>query len=153
MYTVQPEAQSVYLALGVNNPGEYTTGSICFDDVIWENGTPLLAVNYADGRPGSFFTFTGANFPPNSTASLIVNGFTLTNALAIDSSGGFLVLLNTSQADPGYYSVTAAVNPSATTSFVLDPNWALRPQEGDGPIANVPSGIAWKVQYLPLIRR
>ncbi len=113
-----------------------------------------LTSNYTTGQSGSFFTFTGSNFPANGTATIIVNGVTLTNTLAIDNSGGFVLLLNTSQADAGYYSVTATTNPSATTSFTVDPNAPLRPQEGSGPILNVPGGIAFtQFIYLPLVQK
>jgi hypothetical protein len=115
--------------------------------------SPTLAINYSSGRPGSFFTLTGSGFPHDDTATIIVNGLTLTDTLSVDSSGGFVFLLDTSQADAGYYSVTALVNPSAMTSFALDPNLPLRPQEGSGPILDVPSGIAWKALYVPLILR
>jgi hypothetical protein len=124
------------------------------------NGTILhysipasLNINYSTGSPGSYFTITGSNFPPSSTATIVVNTLTLTNTLTVDGSGSFAFLLDTSQADPGYYSVTATANPSAMTSFTLDPNSPLRPQDGSGPILNVPSGIAWRVIYLPLIQR
>jgi hypothetical protein len=112
-----------------------------------------LSTNYVDGKPGSFFTLTATDFPANSTAAIVVNGITLTNTLPVDSSGGVEFLLDTSQAEAGFYSVTATANPSATTFFTLDPNAPLRPQEGSGVILNVPSGIAWKALYLPLIQR
>jgi hypothetical protein len=112
-----------------------------------------LSINNSSGKPGSFFTLTGANFPSNSTASVIINGNTLTSTLPVDAGGGFVFLLDTSQASAGYYNVTASVNPSASASFVLDPSAPLRPQDGDGPIINVPGGIAWQAYYLPLIRR
>ena len=55
---------------------------------------------------------------------------------------------------PGRYFVTAAVNPSATADFTLDPNAPLRPQEGSGPVHNVPGGIAFaEFVYLPLVCR
>ena len=91
---------------------------------------PTLSVNYTDGSPGSFFTLTGANFPPNSMASLIVNGSILTSTLAVDGSGGFMLRLDTNQADPGQYFATITVNPSATASFVIDSAAPLRPLGG-----------------------
>jgi hypothetical protein len=113
--------------------------------------TPALAINYSAGQPGSYFTLTGSGFPPNGTATILVNDVTLTNTLAVDHTGGFAFLLSTSQADAGHYFVTTTVNPGAITTFILDPALPLRPQEGSGPIFNVPSGIAWKPLYLPLI--
>ena len=113
-----------------------------------------LIINYSNGKPGSFFSLTGSNFPPNGTAMVTLNGYTLTNSLVVNSSGGFTFRLDTSQADSGSYFITTAVNPSATTSFRLDPTAPLRPPEGSGPTLNVPSGIAFtQFAYLPLIQR
>jgi hypothetical protein len=115
---------------------------------------PTLSANYADGRPGSVFALTGAGFPPSSTASLLVNGSVLTSTLAVDGSGGFVLRLDTQQADPGWYFATATVNPSATARFVIDPAAPLRPLEGSGPIITVPAGIAFASSvYLPLVQK
>jgi Tol biopolymer transport system component len=115
---------------------------------------PSLSINYPDGQPGSFFTVTGSNFPPNSTAAVVINGVTLTTTLPVDSSGGFLFLLNTEQADAGHYFVTVTANPEATVSFILDPAAPLRPQVDSGAIFQVPDGIALtEFIYLPLIQR
>jgi hypothetical protein len=114
---------------------------------------PSLEANYTSGAPGSFFTFTGASFPSNSTASIVVNGHTL-GTVSTDSSGGFTFLLDTSQAETGHYIVTASVNPSATTRIALDPDEPLYPQEGEGEVLEVPSGIAYtSMVYLPLVQR
>ena len=52
----------------------------------WKDGAEIpdctppsaaLVINYKIGKPGSFFTFEGANFPANSTATIGVNGYTL----------------------------------------------------------------------------
>jgi hypothetical protein len=103
--------------------------------------------------PGSYYTFMGSNFPPYSTANITVNENSL-GTVPTDSSGGLTFLLETSQADVGYYNVTAIVNPSASVSFVLDASQPMRPQEGDDPIFNVPEGIAYTHRILlPLIRK
>lgn len=115
---------------------------------------PTLTINHTDGRPSSFFHLTGSNFPPNETASVTVNGTILTDALTIDGSGDAAFLLDTSQADPGRYSVIVKANPTAMASFTLDPSAPLRPQEGTGPILEVPGGIAIRnIVYLPLVQR
>jgi photosystem II stability/assembly factor-like uncharacterized protein len=120
---------------------------------IWQT-VPTLTINYTNGSPGSFFTLTGANFPSNSVATVIINGRTLTNTIPVDSLGGLTFQLSTAQADAGRYFVTAAVNPSATTDFTLDTTDPIRPQEGSGPIISVPNGIAFtEFLYLPLIQR
>ena len=125
-----------------------------------------LTINYNNGSPGSAFTVAGANFPPNSTGTITINGHVV-GTIAVDGVGGFVFQLNTTDAGEGLYSVTvtvnpsvtaylatAAVNPSATTRFTLDNIAPLRPVEGSGPVIAVPTGIAYtKFIYLPLIRR
>ena len=113
-----------------------------------------LLINHTTGKPGSYFTLSGAGFPAGSTATVTVNGRVLTPALAVDSAGGVAFMLNTGQAGAGTYVATVSVNPSATVVFTLDPNAPLHAQQGSGPTYNVPSGIAFtKILYLPLIRR
>jgi len=114
---------------------------------------PILSINYTSGSPGSFFTLSGSDFPPDSTATIVVNGRTL-GTISTDSAGNFVFLLNTDQADEGHYIVTVTVNPSASVRFILDSNEPIRPQEGSGTIFDVPSGIAFSsFVYLPLVQR
>ena len=112
----------------------------------------VLAINYPSGAPGSYFTITGSNFPPNSPATISVNGNAL-GTVQTDSSGSFTCLLKTSQADEGYYRVTASVNPTASIQFTLNEEDNVHSQEGIGPVFNVPDGIANHVIYLPVIVR
>jgi alpha-tubulin suppressor-like RCC1 family protein len=122
--------------------------------IVVESMPASLVINYTSGRPGSLFTLIGENFLPNGTATVVINGRTLTNTLIVESSSQLVFLLDTTQADEGHYSVTATVNPSATARFVLDSGEPLRPQEGSGPILDVPGGIAFtRFIYLPLIQR
>jgi len=115
---------------------------------------PLLLVNHVTGKPGSYFTFTGADFPAGGVATVTVNGRTLTTSLAADGSGNVTFLLNTAGADPGRYVVTVSVNPSASASFLLAEGEPLRPQEGSGPMFDVPAGIGLdNVVYLPVVVR
>ena len=114
---------------------------------------PRLSINYSSGSPGSFFTITGQDFVPDSTVPISVNKNTLGNVSA-DSSGNIMFLLNTDLADEGHYVVTAVVNPSASSYFVLDSDLPIRPQEGSGTIFYVPSGIAYtNIVYLPIARK
>jgi alpha-tubulin suppressor-like RCC1 family protein len=115
---------------------------------------PALLLNYTAGHSGSFFTLSGWNFPPNSTASLVVNGHTLTTTLAVNPTGGFTLFLDTAEADDGFYVVTAAVSPSASIRFTLDANEPSWIQEGGGLTFQVPAGIAYtRTVYLPLVQR
>ena len=108
---------------------------------------PDLTVNYPDGRPGSYFTFTGSNFPANTTASILVNGDHLGQVL-IDGDGNVSFIINTDGVEPGQYTITvdAGANASASQSFTLDNNAPLRDLEGNGPIFNLLRQI-----YLPVI--
>ncbi len=121
----------------------------------WSTTAPpaSLAVNYATGSPGSFFKLTGTDYPPDGTATVVVNGHTL-GAIQVDAVGSFAFHLDTSQASAGHYLVTATVNPSAGARFVLDAAEPLRPQEGGGAVLQVPEGIAFEYfVYLPLVQR
>jgi Tol biopolymer transport system component len=150
-------ADGRYVAFGsdANNlvPGDSNGVADVF---VHERDSPLpsLIANYADGQPGSFFTLTGSDFPPNIAATVVINGVILTEALMIDNSGSITFLFDTSQADPGSYFVTLTANSTATTGFVLDPAAPLRPQEGSGIILDVPGGIALtRFVYLPAVLR
>jgi len=113
---------------------------------------PTLDINYASGSPGSFFTLTGTNYPPNSTAMIAINGHVI-HTLFTDPSGNIEFVLDTSQADTGHYEVTVSVNPSASTMFELAQDKPQRPQESSAPELDVPEGIAITKVYLPLIQR
>jgi len=114
--------------------------------------TATLVINYTSGKPGSFFTLEGANFPANSTGTIVVNGYTL-GTVPTAASGGLVFLLNTDQADEGNYIVTATVNSSSSARFVLDSSHLIHPQEGEGTIFNVPDGLTTQFVYVPLILR
>ena len=110
---------------------------------------PTLAINYTSGAPGSYFTVTGFQFPPNGTTTIAINGSIL-GTIPTDASGGLIFLLETSSAtDEGYYGVTTSTPSSTRTHFTLDQEDAVRPQEGTGTVFMVPDGIANRVLYLP----
>jgi hypothetical protein len=111
-----------------------------------------LVINYTSGRPGSYFTVEGANFPFSSNASITANG-NLLGSVPTDSFGDLLFLLNTEQADEGEYIITATVNQGSSARFVLDSSRLIRPQEGTGTIFNVPGGLVTHFVNLPLILR
>ena len=103
---------------------------------------PPLSINHTSGGPGSFFTITGHGFPPNRTATFVVNSYTLGD-VATDAAGDCLFLLGIEQADEGRYVVSATVDRSASTSFVIASGEPVHPQEGSGTVFQVPSGIAY----------
>jgi predicted outer membrane repeat protein len=112
-----------------------------------------LDINYDAGAPGSVFTLLGRNFPANAIAAISVNGTAL-GTIPTDGSGSFSFLLSTANADEGTYFVTAAVNPSAVVRFILSSDELTRPQEGSGPVFDVPAGIAYTESvFLPIVMR
>jgi hypothetical protein len=94
---------------------------------------PDLSANETSGAPGSIFAFTGTNYPPNSLATVYVNGVSL-GTVPIDGSGVGTFLLDTSWASTGPYNVTLEVdiNASATQSIDLI---------GGGNLVTPPSGF------------
>ncbi|NUM44874.1 MAG: hypothetical protein HUU38_09205 [Anaerolineales bacterium] len=123
----------------------HSTGILCVD--------PSLVINYDSGAPGSYFTITGSDFPDGEVATIYVNGQVL-GTTDTSAEGAFTVLFSTTDADEGFYMITATVNPSASTWFTLDVNEPVRPQEGKGTILNVPAGIAFtEFVFLPVIFR
>jgi hypothetical protein len=113
-----------------------------------------LTVNYSTGSPGSEFTVTGSNYPPNSLASVTINGRAVAEAIPVNGAGGFTFQLATVAADEGLYQITASVNPSAHARFRLDALAPLRSAEGNGESIAVPGGIAYdEFIYLPAMRR
>jgi len=113
----------------------------------------VLVINYSSGKPGSFFTLEGANFPADSSVTIVVNGYTLGTVLT-DAIGNIIFLINTEQADLGWYMVSTSEHPSASASFVLDSNKQIRSQEGSGTVFNLPGGlITYYYAYLPLVHR
>lgn len=96
---------------------------------------PTLDVNYPNGSPGSYFLFTGTNYPANSTATISING-EVYGETQTDQDGNLSFIIATANSAPGSYTVSADVdvNASAATNFVLNNVAPFRPLEGDGPI-------------------
>jgi hypothetical protein len=112
---------------------------------------PVLEVNHAQGRPGSYFRVWGYGYPAYSTATVWVNGHYLAT-VQVDSIGYLNFQFSTDNADDGVYSVVVSVNPDAMTQFLLDSaspdTWP--PEYGD--VFSVPPGIALtEFVYLPII--
>ncbi len=115
--------------------------------------TPSLEINFTSGAPGSYFTISGSDYPANDTATISINGQQL-GSVGTDGSGSFTFLLSTPNADEGIYMITASVNPRATIQLILDAAEPTHPQEGTGPIIDIPAGIAFTNQiFLPLVQR
>lgn len=114
---------------------------------------PTLTINFSAGAPGSYFLLTGDGYPPNAHATVTANGVAV-GTVPIDTGGEFSFRLETPDADPGVYVVTASVNPAASTNFRLSLDQPIRPLEGSGSILNIPSGIAFDHEvFLPVVWR
>jgi hypothetical protein len=114
---------------------------------------PRLEINYTIGAPGSYFVITGHNFPVNEVGSVSINSAAL-GTVPISENGELAFLLSTANADEGMYFVTVNANPTATVGFVLSSGEPVRPQEGEGPIIEVPAGLAFTEHiFLPVITR
>lgn len=108
-----------------------------------------LDANYANGQPGSYFTFTGSNYPPNQMADILVNG-EFVGQVMTDGNGAVSFIISTLNTPVGVYTVTASVdaNASGSDSFTLEAGAPLREREGSAPIFNVQNLI-----YIPLMFR
>lgn len=134
--------------------------AVGWEGVIMHYGTtPELSVNYSSGVPGSYFTFSGTDFPPDETVMVYANTAYL-GAVTSDSSGNISFILSTMDSDEGAYLITASTYDLATGYATMDQNQIFlyetglaHPQEGTYDIFDVPEGIAFQMQYLPMVIR
>ena len=116
--------------------------------------TPTLTINHAQGAPGSFFVVQGTAFPPDEALTLTINGYTFTTTVSVDNNGLLTFELDTTQAESGYYTVTASGNKPASVTFVLDLGAPVYPTQGNTLVFVVPGGLALTHQdYLPVVGR
>lgn len=108
-----------------------------------------LDVNHTEGSPGSYFLFTGSNYPANSIANVTVNGIEV-GTVETDNSGNLSFIISTAHSNPGSYTVSATVdaNASAAANFTLVINGTFQPIEGDGPVFTL-----IEANYLPVVRK
>jgi len=116
---------------------------------------PTLYISFREGAPGSIFTLTGLGFHdvPNDPVTITVNGQYV--GTISGSSGWFVFLLDTTNADEGLYIVVVQT-PGVTTSeyFRLDANEPLRQPINTGPTFMIPAGIAFiSQQFLPAVMK
>ena len=114
--------------------------------------SPTLTINYSEGAVGSYFNLTGTDFPPFETASIFINDI-FVGSIEVDEYGAFSFTLSTEDANEGDYTVVVSVNPSASTTFMLDNDLDLRAKEGDLTTYLVPENIGFKRIYLPLLTK
>lgn len=122
---------------------------------------PAMGVNYTSGAPGSYFTVSGYNFPPNQPVTIAANERVLGSTTAA-ADGSFSVIIDTTGADVGTYLVTGdsagisleQISGDAVTRFELRNGAPLRPRQSTTlPLFLLPPGLAQQQVFLPLIRR
>jgi len=145
----QVTGKNLYGISMLSNEKGWIVGS---DGVILEYITPSLTINYSDGAVGSYFNLFGADFPPSKMASIYIND-QLVGSIQVKEDGTFTFTLSTTGVEEGTYSVKVTVNPSATTSFILDNDADLRPKVGDYPVFIVENSLILKQIYLPLLQK
>jgi alpha-tubulin suppressor-like RCC1 family protein len=152
---------------GQDGSGQLGIGTILqrLTPVAVTNSAARVSLNYSSGKPGSYFSVTGENFPVSSTLTVTVNSAVLTTALRVNETGSFIFFLNTGGADAGAYTLMVdaslsshsplAADSTASAVFMLIPAAPLRVQEGGGATVSIPAGIARPLTYLylPLIMR
>jgi hypothetical protein len=111
-----------------------------------------LDVNHSSGQPGSFFTVTGANYPPSATATILANGVALGD-VQTDGNGNLVFVIDTTGAALGYYTVVASPAPNVSTRFTLVQNGPQWPQDVTAPVLQLPADIAQQVVFLPVVMR
>jgi hypothetical protein len=123
---------------------------------------PTLTISPTVGRPGSFLTIAGSDFPAGITGTVRVNGQTVTDTVIVDAAGRLVLVLNTTGAESGVYTVTlhADAGPPAaierSVSFELEADAPLHEPEPDTSTPVIPlleSPTAEHTLYLPLVRR
>lgn len=111
-----------------------------------------LLCNFENGSPGSFFTFTGSQFPPNQMVTIEISSSTITRFLGsvpADGLGNLVFLINTAFAPDDTYTVQASNGTvQAEDGFVLESTAPWRPPLGSGQtfLLIPPTNI-----YLPLL--
>ena len=115
---------------------------------------PTMSVNFATGKPGSFFFFEGTYYPANTAVQVWINGVLLGNVTANGDGDVRFRLLSQANTDTGAYFVTIQSSlASARTSFRLDNAAPLRADAGSGPLFVLPDGIAFThFIYLPVVQ-
>ena len=111
-----------------------------------------LEVNHQSGQPGSFFTITGTNYPADATMTIQVNGASL-GSVQSDENGNLLFVINTTGANPGYYTVVLDPVNDVYTRFVLRAGDTLWPQDATAPVVQLPADIANQLILMPSVHR
>ncbi len=137
-------------------------GAVCASAPI-SIAQPTLAISPTLGSPGSFISITGSDFPPTITGTLSINGAMISDTLTVDAAGSLRVLLDTTGAETGVYTVTlqpgggSAAETAYTVNFELASAAPLHePEPGTSiPVVTIPqeAPVTERRLYLPLVVR
>jgi hypothetical protein len=145
-------ARAVFFDVGADRDADYELAVLYYPPTPTpEPIKPTLHISYREGAPGSVFTLTGLRFPRSDQVAIQVNGHPI--SAVSSSSGWFRFLLDTANADEGFYIVTTQIqSATAFEFFVLDSGESVREPQDDGPEFPVPPGIAFANRmFLPSI--
>jgi Tol biopolymer transport system component len=123
-----------------------------------DNGYPDVFIrdcNQEKTRPGSTFTFSGANYTPSGAFAVWVNGSLLGTGMA-DTGGNlaFQVCTESGTDEGGYFATVIQGETELTAGFLLAAGAPVRRATGNDPTFCVPDGIAYtEFSYLPLAFR
>ena len=156
---------ALFSAVNAENPSEWLAQWDFYINHHHIPPNPELTINYSDGKPGSYFTFTGQSYPLTYQGLVTVNTHPV-GVIQVDEFGGFIFELSTTASDPlhlmasdateeGLYIVQVeSAEARANARFMLSNDSPLRPSSGSANIFPVPPGIAYTSStYLPLMMR
>ncbi len=110
-----------------------------------------LAANFTTGRPGSFFTFSGAHFAPNQTLPVLLtfnNHERQIGTVETNAAGNFTFILDTWQAMSGIYTVHVSDGSEQDeVTLELQGVFLLREKEGDALILRI-----MQAMYVPFMQ-
>ena len=131
---------------------------------IWHMPTaPTLLPSYPNGAPGSTFSYSAENFPPNTPVTITVNAYTFP-AQMTDANGRLTLTLHTAlAAQNGRYIVTFSVAPlqglapsaagQAYTIFDLSSSAPTRMASGPTPLELPDSVAPAHLVFVPVVAK
>lgn len=121
-----------------------------------------VILNFANGKPGSFFTVSLNGFPANTSVTLTLNRRAL-GSVQTDGAGAATFVLNTQNLGPGVYTLVAtaasggaavAAVTNGSANLTLEDAAPLRAKAPNIAVELVaPKGTPTRWVYLPLTRR
>lgn len=144
-------------------PTPTITATPTVSPTVTPDSQPTLEVNHTSGKPGSKFTFTARNYPPNSQGSVAGNGQQI-GSITIGNDGTKEFILDTTDASPGSYTVKVTVDTgtgvaatyeaSVTLQLVEDGELRETSPDTNAPVIKTGGSSQNTVEvYLPVVQR